>query len=409
MRETKRAYGWPEDAQFLVPDGVKEHFAARRRQPRRRAPRRVGGAGSPTSRRPTLAAEIDADAAARSCPTAGTPRSPASRPTRRGSRPARPRNQVENAIAARVPWLLAGSADLTDSTSVRLDFDGAVDFEPGTFDGRQLHFGIREHEAAAISQRPLALEAAPALVDLPHLLRLRPPGDPALGADGAAGDPRLHPRLDRPRRGRPDPPAGRAAGLAAGDPRPRRDPARRRQRGRRGLAGGDRPHPPAGRPGPHPPERAGPRPLPVRLGRGAAARRLRARRRRRRRPRGDPDRDRQRGRAGGRRARGAERRRRPLARRQPALLGALRPPGRRLPRRGPAAAVTARVSVEEASTLGWDRYVGPRGAADRDAHLRQLGAAARTCRPSSASRRTGSRRPGARCWREQTATDGGRS
>ena len=50
-----------------------------------------------------------------------------------------------------MPWLLAGSADLTDSTSVRLSFDGAVDFEPGAYDGRQLHFGIREHEAAAIS------------------------------------------------------------------------------------------------------------------------------------------------------------------------------------------------------------------------------------------------------------------
>ena len=50
-----------------------------------------------------------------------------------------------------MPWLLAGSADLTDSTSVRLDFDGAADFEPGAYDGRQLHYGIREHEAAAIS------------------------------------------------------------------------------------------------------------------------------------------------------------------------------------------------------------------------------------------------------------------
>ena len=123
-------------------------------------------------------------------------------------------------------------------------------------------------------QRPLALQAAAALVDLPHLLRLRAAGDPALGADGAAGDPPLHPRLDRARRGRADPPAGRAARLAAGDPRPRRDPPRRRQRGRRGLAGGDRPHPPAGRPRPHPPERAGPRPrhaTPRPRGCGAAA------------------------------------------------------------------------------------------------------------------------------------------
>jgi transketolase len=58
-------------------------------------------------------------------------------------------NKVQNAIAERVPWMLSGSADLTDSTSVRLNFDGAVNFEPGNFDGRQIHFGIREHAAAA--------------------------------------------------------------------------------------------------------------------------------------------------------------------------------------------------------------------------------------------------------------------
>jgi transketolase len=48
-----------------------------------------------------------------------------------------------------VPWMISGSADLTDSTSVRLTFDGAVNFEPGSFNGRQIHFGIREHAAAA--------------------------------------------------------------------------------------------------------------------------------------------------------------------------------------------------------------------------------------------------------------------
>ena len=58
-------------------------------------------------------------------------------------------NKVQNAIAERVPWMISGSADLTDSTSVRLNFDGAVNFEPGSFNGRQIHFGIREHAAAA--------------------------------------------------------------------------------------------------------------------------------------------------------------------------------------------------------------------------------------------------------------------
>ena len=66
-------------------------------------------------------------------------------------------------------------------------------------------------------QRDVNREAAPALVDLPDLLRLRQGRDPPLGADGAAGRPPLHPRLDRPRRGRPDPPAGRAARRPAGD------------------------------------------------------------------------------------------------------------------------------------------------------------------------------------------------
>src|SRR3954453_20353262 len=60
-------------------------------------------------------------------------------------------NKVQNAIGERLPWLLARSADLTDSTSVRFGFDGATDLDPGSYGGRQLHFGIREHESAAIS------------------------------------------------------------------------------------------------------------------------------------------------------------------------------------------------------------------------------------------------------------------
>ena len=60
-------------------------------------------------------------------------------------------NRVLNAIAPRMPWLLVGSADLTGSTSVGLDYDGAETYQPATRAGRQLHYGIREHESAAIS------------------------------------------------------------------------------------------------------------------------------------------------------------------------------------------------------------------------------------------------------------------
>ncbi len=59
-------------------------------------------------------------------------------------------NKVQNAISERVPWMLAGSADLTDSTSVRLGFDGVSNLEPESYGGRQIHFGIRENAAAAV-------------------------------------------------------------------------------------------------------------------------------------------------------------------------------------------------------------------------------------------------------------------
>ena len=59
--------------------------------------------------------------------------------------------QVLNALAQAVPWLLGGSADLSPSTKTHLTFDGAGDFQPGDRLGRNLHFGIREHAATAVS------------------------------------------------------------------------------------------------------------------------------------------------------------------------------------------------------------------------------------------------------------------
>ena len=148
VRETKRAYGWPEDAQFLVPDGVKERFAAGIGS--RGAELRAAWAGRLAALDPDLTAEIDA-AERRGLPEGWDASIPTFDSDGKGLATRKASNQVENAIAERLPWMLAGSADLTDSTSVRLGFDGAVDFEPGSYDGRQLHYGIREHEAAAIS------------------------------------------------------------------------------------------------------------------------------------------------------------------------------------------------------------------------------------------------------------------
>jgi transketolase len=151
VRETKRAYGWPEDAQFLVPDGVREHFAAGIGE-------RGGGLRAGWQRlldeysekHPDLALEIELQQK-RALPAGWDSAIPAFDAGEKGIATRKASQQVENAIGERLPWLLAGSADLTDSTSVRLTFDGAADLEPGSYDGRQLHYGIREHEAAAIS------------------------------------------------------------------------------------------------------------------------------------------------------------------------------------------------------------------------------------------------------------------
>ncbi len=149
VRETKRFYGWPEDAEFLVPDGVQEHFAevmGKRGAELRskwqetfesyRADNSEDGAHLEAMQRRELPEGWDADL-------------PRFEPDEKGLATRKASNKVENAVAAKVPWLLAGAADLTGSNSVGLE--NTEDFEPSTREGRQLHFGIREHESAAIS------------------------------------------------------------------------------------------------------------------------------------------------------------------------------------------------------------------------------------------------------------------
>jgi transketolase len=150
IKLTKRAYGWPEDAQFLVPEGVREHFDAV-----------IGARGADLhaawverfqgyrSTDPGPAEELET-MQRRGLPDGWDSDLPGfEADEEKGIATRKASNKVQNAIAERVPWLLAGSCDLTDSTSVRLNFDGIEQFEPGSFDGRQIHFGIREHGAAA--------------------------------------------------------------------------------------------------------------------------------------------------------------------------------------------------------------------------------------------------------------------
>ncbi|HEY7150728.1 MAG TPA: transketolase [Solirubrobacterales bacterium] len=148
VRETKRAYGWPEEARFLIPDGVYEHFDAgvgeRGRRLRAEWEQRLEDAG------PARAAEID-QMQRRELPEDWDADIPSFEADADGVATRKASNQVLNAIAPRVPWLLVGSADLTGSTSVALDGGEGESFEPSNRDGHQLHLGIREHESAAIS------------------------------------------------------------------------------------------------------------------------------------------------------------------------------------------------------------------------------------------------------------------
>ena len=151
VRETKRFYGWPEDAQFLVPDGVREHFAAgigeRGRKLREEWESLLDG-----YRREHGSLERQITAMQRRDLPEGWDRDiPSFEADEKGVATRKASNAVENAIAAQVPWMISGSADLTDSTSVRLTFDGAEDLEPETPGGRNIHYGIREHESAAAS------------------------------------------------------------------------------------------------------------------------------------------------------------------------------------------------------------------------------------------------------------------
>jgi transketolase len=149
VRLTKRAYGWPEDAKFLVPDGVREHFdagiGARGATARRRWAELFGAYRTQHAQ---LATEIDL-MQRRELPAGwdvGLPVFPAD-PKGIAGRDAS--NKVLNVLAQNIPWFLGGSADLGPSNKTTLTFPGAGDFEPGSYAGKNLHFGIREHAMAA--------------------------------------------------------------------------------------------------------------------------------------------------------------------------------------------------------------------------------------------------------------------
>jgi transketolase len=150
VRLVKRSYGWPEDAKFLVPDGIYEHFASG-----------IGARGAEARQQwtdlfalyrgqfPDLAAEIE-QMQRRELPAGwdrGLPVFPAD-PKGMAGRDAS--GKVLNVLAQNIPWFFGGSADLGPSNRTTLTFEGAGDFQAESHGGKNLHFGVREHAMAAI-------------------------------------------------------------------------------------------------------------------------------------------------------------------------------------------------------------------------------------------------------------------
>jgi transketolase len=150
VRLVKRAYHWPENAKFLVPDGVMEHFAdgiGRRGGKARRDWEAMFA--KYRARFPDLAMEVD-QMQRRELPAGWDRNLPSFPPDAKGIAGRDASGQVLNILAQNIPWFLGGSADLSSSNRTALKFPGARDFEAGTPDGRNIRFGVREHAMAAI-------------------------------------------------------------------------------------------------------------------------------------------------------------------------------------------------------------------------------------------------------------------
>ncbi len=149
IKGAKRHYGWPEDAKFLVPDGVYDHFrngvGKRGKELRDAWFNRIRDY---KAKHPDLADQLYR-MQHRQLPEGWDKDIPTFTADAKGIATRDASGKVLNAIAKNVPWLMGGSADLAPSCKTRLTFDGAGDFEADSPGGRNLHFGIREHGMAA--------------------------------------------------------------------------------------------------------------------------------------------------------------------------------------------------------------------------------------------------------------------
>lgn len=148
VRLTKQAYGWPEDKSFYVPEGVQEAFEGAMVE--RSAPLREAWEASLAKYReahPDLAKEVDAILTG-ALPEGWDADIPTFDADPKGLASRDSSGKVLNAIAKKMPWLIGGSADLAPST--KTDIKGEASFEASNYAGRNFHFGVREHAMGSI-------------------------------------------------------------------------------------------------------------------------------------------------------------------------------------------------------------------------------------------------------------------
>src|SRR3989475_4122080 len=150
VKLVKQNYGWPEDAKFLVPEGVYDQL--KNGVGKRGAEARAAWKAKFEEYKKEFAQLADQlnrmwsgqlpEAWDKDLPS--FPADPKGIATRESS------GKTLNALAKNIPWLIGGSADLAKSNKTNLTFDGAGEFYPNQYRGRNVHFGVREHAMGAI-------------------------------------------------------------------------------------------------------------------------------------------------------------------------------------------------------------------------------------------------------------------
>ncbi len=148
IRLTKAAYGWPQDSSFLVPEEARTLL--RDALYERAEPLYAEWNQTLAALDPQRADELQRMRAGE-MPEQWQAHLPSFAADAKGVASRASGGEVLNAFAQQIPWLLGGSADLSPSTKTNLTFDGAGRFSAGDYGGRNLHFGIREHAMGAIA------------------------------------------------------------------------------------------------------------------------------------------------------------------------------------------------------------------------------------------------------------------